>query len=187
MKVISLGRFSGFPQKSPSLEHCKLFQSFGTISRRNANLRNLTHRALQTPIPDCLDDDDALTVLLEQWFNIFNAAFFGGELSGGTLRLKVSRGIVSDDPIFNTRPNRLAGIYWPHTAIVEVNLNTDFSGLGFVGSIEHMHIVTLLHEMLHVSTSPFLIDLRLRNIFSSRSCSKSALHHSLQAVLTPGS
>lgn len=92
---------------------------------------------------------------MEQWFDIFNSAFFGKAFTGGNLRLVVTRGIAG--PQGQQNDGRVAGIYSPTSRTIEVNLDADFVNLGFLGSIEHMHIATVLHEMVHVSLELYFL------------------------------
>jgi hypothetical protein len=97
---------------------------------------------LYTPIPNCHNDDNAVWVVLMSWFDIFNAAFFGG----GLQQIR--------DRIYMLHRGGNAGVLGRYTSpevgetAGKIEIDVDYN-LGEGLSVEEHHIGTLLHEMLH--------------------------------------
>jgi hypothetical protein len=103
---------------------------------------------LHAPIPKCNDNQNSLEQLIMAWFDIFNRTFFAGGLTLIRDRVFAKRGLAMRN---GRDPRDLFGRFVHKSGergMLEINLSvTPDSTYG--GSMEQVHIGTLLHEMLH--------------------------------------
>ena len=117
-----------------------LVETLCTAASANV-LRNLLPEQVQTlkaSVPRCNGDERAILRMLKTWFDIFNAAFFGGGLK--PLRENIRLG--HDE----TREGHFHGC---RGAVGRITIMLNIERDEYTGRIEHCYISTLLHEMLH--------------------------------------
>jgi hypothetical protein len=114
---------------------------------------------LNAPIPNCQNDDNAIWVLLLTWFDIFNAAFFGG----GLQQIR--------DRIYMLHNGGNTGVAARYTSAeigetagkIEIDIDYNPPDLGDGHTVEEHYVGTMLHEMLHVSLSAAVPSFRFSN------------------------
>lgn len=101
-------------------------------------------RTLERPIPNLRDDFIDITYFLNEWFGIFNSAFFAGALGGGRVQILVKRGWRD---AYMVEHKNVQGVY-RHPGQLSININME-KHAGFQGNIEHAYLSSLLHELTH--------------------------------------
>lgn len=134
------------PPASRRFEADHLSETLCAVARSNVLRRLLPGqiRTVRAKVPRCEGDEEAITSMLKTWFDIFNAAFFGGGLVPlrGNIRLGNCEGHRGN---FHRSGRDDVGRI---NITLGEHLDARYQEL-LPGRIEHDYIATLLHEMLH--------------------------------------